>query len=501
MWLNTSRIVVVLGLATTLAALIQILIGANIIVLALALVCIACGLYGFSLFGVFNLGGWFCLVYMAGNVLIAFHAKTVLLQPVNSNLRAPLDAFGVQAICCAALLLALIIAYWIPVGRPLTPPITDLTTLKFVSTWCLIIGFGFHVVMMVLARAGDQDTSYGGLNVFEHLMYLGIVARTALVMLRSDGKRMLDPVLIVALGAAVLSGVLSTGKSETSLPVACFVATVLFFKGKLPRRYVVGLVIGVILFLATAPIILTFRYMGLRNMPLDREVSTLENMLPMLLDYRELALLAGKHARSKKSVPYDYYGNHEGQLILGRFSSIQQIDPVVDAVEEEGEMGAGILIDGIRYNLPKALDPDKPTTIGGLMIVKTLGIYTGGGGFPTVPLAAVVFAAYEWLGIVFIPLGLFTAYLLMLKKLSWDLRGNIFTIFILATQLSGIHSAEWRHYTGYLLRDIPLLTITYLLMQKVAGLLTRRQREFSPGFFSLLYMNPESRISDSDPTM
>jgi len=475
-WLNTRRIVLVLGFGAVLAAVIQVALDADLLVLLLALLSISCGLFGFWLFGVNNLAGWVCLMYTTGNVLIAFYAKTIFLQPLDSNLTGPLASFTIQAICCFAMLLALILTTWIGVGRPLMPPITDLTTLRFVSNWCLVIGFAFQILQTVLGRQGDS--SFGGLNVLGGLVYLGIIARTALVMQRSDGRRILDPILIVAIGACTLSGVLSTGKSETSIPSLCFIATILFFKGKLPWRYVAAVTAGVLLFVTIAPIMLTFRYMGLRNMPLDREIETFEYMLPSLLNRDELALLAGQHSQMK-SVNYNYYGNHEGQLILGRFSSIQQIDPIIGAVQMRGPIGGDVIVDGFRASIPKTLDPDKPTAAQGFTVIKSLGIYRGGGPRPTVPLAAVVFAAYGIWGVILIPFATFLVYLLLLKKLCWDIRGNIFAIFILACQVSAIHSAELQHFAEYVFRDLPLLAAICLIMQKVAYYLTVRKREFA----------------------
>lgn len=477
LFLDTRRIVWILGLTAAVAAIGQVALDADYLVLLLALISIGCGLYGFWLFGVFNLAGWVCLLYMAGNVLIAFYAKTVLLQPLNSNLVAPLSSFWVQTICCFAMFVAIILAFWIDVGKPLMPPITDLTVLRLLSVWCVLIGWGLKVLQATVLRGGDQE--YGGLNVFGSLLYLGIIARTALVMKRSNGKRLLDPILIIIIVVATFSGVLSTGKSETALPSLCFVATVLFFKGRLPWRYVVGLAGGLALYLAITPIMLTFRYMGFGAMSLSKEINVIENMAPTLLNGDVLSMLASKHEHFK-TLAYDYYGdNGRGQLILGRFSSIQQIDPIISATQIRGTLGSEIIIDGFRGNTPKFFDPNKPTEITGFTVIKSLGVYRGGGSRPTVPLAAIVYAAYGMMGVIFIPLATFLAYLLALKKLCWDIRGNIFAIFLLVVQVIGIHSGEFRLFVGYVMRGLPLLVIAVLLMQKLAVFLTRRRAVFA----------------------
>jgi hypothetical protein len=481
LWLNTRRMTLIFGLTAIIAALVQIVLNVNFLVLLLALISIACGLYGFWLCGVFNIAGWVCFFYMAGNVLIALYAKTILLQSLNSNLFDPISSFGVQAICCFAMLLAMIFAFWIDVGKPLLPPVTDLTLLRLLSAGCLIIGLGVKALQFAVARGaadqGEAGGSYGGLFAFGTLTYLGIIARTALVMQRSNGKRLIDPLLIAMIAVTTLSGVLSTGKEEAAIPTLSFVLTVLFFKGRLPWRYVAGIAAGIALYLTIAPLMLTFRYMGFGKMSLSKEIDIIENMAPDLLSGDSFADLVAKHAHTK-SLAYDYYGdNGKGQLILGRYSSIQQIDPVIYATDIRGTLGGDIILDGFRSYFPKFLAPDKPKDITGLTVIKSLGIYKGGGSHPTVPLAAIVYSAYGTMGVIFIPLATFLLYLLMLKKISWDIRGNIFAIFLLAIQVNGIHSAEFRLYVGYIFRDTPLMVIIILLMQKGAEFMVRQRRE------------------------
>lgn len=475
--LNTNRIVWILGAATVLAAFVQLAIGADVLILLLALVSIACGLYAFWLFGASNLAAWVALCYMAGNVLIAFLAKTfIFLQPLDSNLLTPFNSFMAQAISGVAMLCALIVVTWVNVGKPVMAPMTDLTTLRLVSLWCMVLGFGVNLINIFIARGGDS--SFGGLNVFGSLLYLGIIGHTSLLMLRSGGRRMIDATLLVVLCVTMLSGILSTGKSELAYPFVCFFMTIIFFKGKLPRRYLAALVAGLIFFLAVTPIMLTFRYMGLRSLPLAREIEVFEYMLPTLLNIDELSLLAAKHAHMK-SVYYDYYGNHEGQLILGRFSSIQQNDPIINAIDMRGTVGGQIFIDGIRMRLPKFLDADKPTETPGFALIKAIGISNGqGGSRPTVPMVAMVYAAYGMEGLVWIPFLLFLVYFLALKKIGWYIPGNVFSIFLLSVCVLVINGMGFDGYVGFVFRDMPLVCGSVLIMQWVAGLLTLHRREF-----------------------
>lgn len=73
----------------------------------------------------------------------------------------------------------------------------------------------------------------------------------------------------------------------------------------------------------------------------------------------------------------------------------------------------------------------------------------------------------------------FLAYLLVLKKISWDLHGNVFAIFLSSQAAVGVTSNDLAHYVGLIVRDIPFSCLTVLLIQKLALLVTRQRRVFA----------------------
>ena len=115
--LKARRIAMFLGIAAVLAALIQLMLGASPVVTILALTAVFIGLFGFMAMGPYNLGSWVMLFYTMGNVLVALYAKTLLGQPLGSNLYAPVDSFLALVITSAGLLLALLLVRRVGVGR------------------------------------------------------------------------------------------------------------------------------------------------------------------------------------------------------------------------------------------------------------------------------------------------------------------------------------------------------------------------------------------------
>lgn len=461
--LKTNTIVWLLSLPAVVCVLVQIGLGASLTVLFLAAFSIFVGLYGFWLFGAGNLAGWFCLFYMAGNVLFAFYAKTILGQTVESYLYAPTVSYLVQAICGAALLAALIASQWISVGRTF-PPITDLPTLRFLAWASFTIGLSIEVYHTYGDR-GLAGPEYGGLAMFGSLMYLGIVCRTAYVILQSRGRKHIDSVVLLMLLVSTAFGIFMNGRGNTAMPCLYFFATLLFFKGKLPLRYVVALCCGAFLFTLVAPAILVFRYMGLRDLPLGEEVKAFEYALPMMLNPEEYAFKTGQLGREVGY--YSYFGGTKGQVVLGRFASIQQIDPAISKTDDGQPLGSELFFDAFRELLPTFIDPDKPTVNNSFLILTRQGLTSAAQGlYPTLPLAGEIYSLFGMWGVLSIPFGIFLAYALVLKKIGWGLYGNAYSIYILCSTVSHVHDGALEAYLGGIFRGLPLLTLLVWLLMK-----------------------------------
>jgi len=460
--LNTRNIIWLLGLPAAICVLVQIGLGANFSVLLLAACCIATGLYGFWLLGSGNTAAWFCLFYMAGSVLFAFYGKTFLLQTVDSNLYAPALSYSVQAICGLAMLGALIVSSWVNVGRTMQP-ITDLATLKFLAWASFIIGLSIEIFHTYGDR-GAAGPEYGGLALFGSLMYLGIVARTAYVILRSGGKKHIDSVVLLMLLIATAFGVFMNGRGNTAMPCLYFFATLLFFKGKLPWRYVTALVCGAALFAAIAPMLLVFRYAGLRNMTLQQEADAFTRLLPSILDGRAYAFETGKIENLRAY--YHYFGGSKSQVVLGRWATIQQSDPAIAMTENSAPLGRDLFISELRSQLPTFIDPDKPALPVAFTILEQQGLTNSSHGhYPTLPPAGEVYALFGMTGVLIIPFAVFLIYALILKKIGWALYGNVFSIFILMSSTMNAFQNGLQAFIGSMFRTIPALFLTVFCLQ------------------------------------
>src|SRR4051812_13006945 len=95
-----------LGALALSAAVVQVAIGCDFVVLLCAMLSAAIGLICFSWLGRGTLGGWAALLYVFGNVLVAVYAKTFLGQPLDSFLYDPTLSFFVLLVSVASLFAA-----------------------------------------------------------------------------------------------------------------------------------------------------------------------------------------------------------------------------------------------------------------------------------------------------------------------------------------------------------------------------------------------------------
>jgi hypothetical protein len=475
LWLrlrSASLVRTALGLVV-LCVILQVALGANLVVLALAMICCVAGLAGFRLAGAYQSGAWLTFFFVLGNVVVALVAKTVFLQPLDSNLYVPLESFVVLAAGSVTLLIALLVALTIPVGTPLFRSANDPRLLRFLSSSTFALGTLFWYLTRLFTD--PEGSGFGGVAVFWNLLLMAVIARAAMVMEHTDGRRSIDAKLVAILVACVAMGLIDNSKAEVALPIVAYFATTLFYRGGVTFRQVAAGLVG-LLIMATlvGPMIHAFRGLGIQDMPWQERVGLIERGVKDawvrgdLASYKELA--SGQFL----SGYYDYFGKGSGQMLVGRYASIQQIDPVIATVNRRGVLGGSILWTAFPRLLPTFIYPVKPRQTEGYRLLVQLGIVDPEGGkYPTVPLLAQSYAGYGSAGLLLIPFLVFVACLLTLKKLGWKLYRNVFAIFFFCVfMIVYANQGDFGQYVGGVLRDFPLLAaMLWLLARYGSGIM------------------------------
>lgn len=470
--LNGCRAACYLGLAAVVSALAHLLLGASLPVVAFALLATLFGLLGFAALGAYNLGSWVALFYALGNVLVALYAKTLLGQPLDSNLYAPLDSFLALVATSGGLLVALLLVRLLSVGRPVFASVRDPRFLAYLSWAC----FGFGSLFWVLNRLFQNPgaSGFGGVALFRDLLLMAVIARTAMLLERSMNRRAFDGRLGLILTVSVIFGVIDNQKTAAALPVVSHFATVLFYRRWLPAKQVAVLMAGAVLFIVlVAPLVHALRAMGQQELSLGERIGFLASNFTALLEepeqfdqYERLAAGQFQHGY------YDYFGggtgSGSGQMLLGRYASVQQIDPVIAEVNRSRPWGGDAIWPALARLVPSFIYPNKPEYIESFNTLVHYGLVDPRGGkFPTLPLAGQAYAAYGGWGLLTIPFITFFGFLLVLKKLGWRLYRNVYAIFFFCNfVIVYVNQGDFGQYAGAALRNFPLFAVVFWLIGK-----------------------------------
>jgi len=225
----------------------------------------------------------------------------------------------------------------------------------------------------------------------------------------------------------------------------------------------------------------TFRVLGIQDLPWRQRVTLIQRGIEDVLASRDLERYQKLATGDFLQGYYNYFGGGSGQMLLGRYASIQQMDPVIATAGRQGVLGGDVVWTAFPRLLPSFVYPDKPRYIEGYHILVQLGIIDPEGGkYPTVPLVAQVYAAYGVSGLVVIPFLTFLGFLLTLKKFGWQLYRNVFAIFFFCVFIVVYtNQADMAEYAEAALRTFPLLALLLWTLIRIHMPLAKPTKKFT----------------------
>ena len=475
--LTTRGVVLLLGVSAVIAVVAQLALGASVLVLSLAVIIAVAGLLAFVLVGANNLGAWWALFYVSGNVLVALYAKTIMGQSLDSHLYVPVASFSVLAISTATLLTAILLVRRVNLGRPLFVRTADVRTLAWLSWGSFALGVTFWFLNQHFQDPGGSG--FGGFAVFRDLLLMAVIARTALLLEGSDDRRTFDVQLGLILGTGVILGLLTNSKTYAAFPVVSYFVTLVFFRGGLARRHMVVFAAATVVFIGVVtPLIQAWRHLGQQRLPVAGRVAQISRGLSGLVAGGQFQRYADLAELDFRGGYYNYFGGDgRGQVLLGRYASVQQIDPVIAQTSAQGIMGGAAIWPALTRLLPSVLYPNKPQVTEAYTILVHFGLVNPAGGkYPTLPLAGQAYAAYGIPGLIVVCFVAFLVVLMALKKFGWTLHRNVFAIFIFA-EFVVVYAAQGdlNQYAGLVLRGMPVFIAVFWLLRLAPRVRLRRR--------------------------
>lgn len=444
----------------------QLVMGTNFWIIMANFYIFLFGFYGVHALGLYNAGAWLLMIFVINNSYLALIAKTFLRQPLDSFLFSPIESFLILMVGTFDLLCALLAVNFVRVGKPIFEPLHDPNFLKFLSRGCFFLGtvsWGINNLLytQITYQSRIGETAFGGLAVFFALLYMATIARTGALLVHSRGAKSLNLEIVLFILCTVLMGLLDNSKIKAGMPFVAWWMTILFFKNAVSIRQLFGTASAMLIILfILGPSIHLYRAHNILGMPFSQRVEYFVKQIPAVFSQNrtdDFQLI--RQLRSH----YDYFGG-ERQMFLGRFASIQQIDPVINVINKIGPQGGQFLWPGILKQIPKLIYPDKPIFPESYRLLASLGLISRAGGvFPTVPLLGQAYATYGLPGVILVPFITFFVFLLLFKKLGWALKGNVFAIFFLVYFVLFFSAqGSFGQYWGAILRNFPVLAIVFI---------------------------------------
>lgn len=446
--------------ATLVLTLVQLLLGANPVILLLNLSAAAIAfvpiyLYGFKrTIGILYIGVWLAFSFSA------LLAKTVLVQPIDSNLSNPLLTF---CICLAGSLMfsiAAVAAYCVkPLQKNALPTSLPPSTLSILAVIFSVIGAGaFLVILMTPSRSLAANIAVQLAPLFGY----ACVCEMASVIVRTKGRRIISAfgfLLIAFFAYTSLSGNSKTGLLEVGL---AYVLCMLAFRIKIKWPIIVsGILALALLSEYVFPAIHIVRNERDRLTPLDVAALTVQTTGELISGDQQV--LAAKDALVNRRLESDrlqlvYFGSQ--QIWLDRFTNQGFIDSIARVVDFNGPfLGPDFILSQTLSFLPRQFLPGKETTFsvtGGDRVAQAYGLaQRDQTSAPTVPLPIELFVAGGFLFGFAVGIPLIFLCIMEINFLAFEFEANPWAICILITYAMLFYASTYDVYIFICARQLP----------------------------------------------
>ena len=465
--------------ASLLLALCQLPLGGDPLIILLCLlteaVCfVPIYLYGLGrTVGILYIGVWLAFSFSA------LLAKTLLLQPLDSNLFNPLLAFCIGLVGSVAFTIAAIAAYYVkPLQKNKIPPVMDPNILSFLAA----VFFGIGVVVFFIAVYARRNSLISNIAVqFSCYIGFGFVCELASVIIRSNRRHVFSTFsVIIGISMMYFSissnskfGILSVGLAY----ILCMTAYRVRFKWPV---VIAGVLALAFLSEVVFPAIHIVRGYRDRLNPVEVSLATVQTIGNLLADDKETVAikdtLAQQDAVSASAGGYQnvYFGSQ--QVWLDRFTNIGFIDAIARRFDFNGPFfGADSVLSQTMNFLPQQLDPSKNITFrlsAGDRLSQSLGLSARDqNAYATVTLPMELFSAGGFSMILAVGVPLIFLMLLEINFLAFNFSSNVWSVSILLTYGMMFYASTYDLYIFSEIRQIPTNFVVLTGLILLAGLM------------------------------
>lgn len=441
-------------------------LGSNPIVPALAILTMALAMWPIARYGVNNFGAIILLWIAFRYVGFPMFAKLTLGQALDTNLSQPVEAFATVLLGIVSYLGAIVLANRVSTGKPLINPVTEPRMLLWISFVAFAIGFVANFQPALQSVGSFDDLTIA--NFFTPFLHLALIAGTAALLVKSGGRKIIDPWTLIIIVTEVAVGFSTGGRAQLIETFLCLILTGAAFKGHFNKKHIGAGVAAFVLLLAITPALLFVRGTSDTLSMYERIGSTIE----ALTDW-EASRAALIDSEAEESVSAGFYLNYYGSPnnIFQRFSLVNDVDALIVGTGNSGVLGFEVLDLATQRVLPRFIAPDKPREYSeGDWIYCEFAFRCLYGNFQTASLIGVSYAAFGWVGVMVIPFFLGLALLLLVKKaVGFNMVGNIWSVFLLVALNNQLVEGGVAPHFAMLFRVVPQIIVVMLALAGLFG--------------------------------
>lgn len=419
--------------------------------------------------------------------------KTILMQPVDENLGAPIESSLVNFIGFLSIFVGYLAArkvnYVTHFAATLSERLRRMETLALCGKLFFPIGVTFDLLHIALRPQAtqvsvDSGEGIGFFGTFTFITTFAVICQAALVFSPDNPSRKGFSILTGMLAVVMVLSIAGNVKATFLISILAIILIILMGSAKVViyREAIIGGVMAAVLIFYVSPAIhITRSQIGSLSITerLEAALTVMEkaDFDPFVLANQEQDKILTYASTRDPRLNYLFPSSTN----LGRFCIIQPVDQVVSRYPFFGGMGGEVFSDILPTVLPSFLvakeAASSPDFIAWHYRIRDPGIV----GRPVIGLTASAFAAGAYLGVIIIPgVVMFIAFV-VLNAFSGPIRDNPLAIFIAISSLL-LAEKEASQVIIFLVRQLPFSLIflylvkAYLLNDKSTAQLLPRGR-------------------------
>jgi hypothetical protein len=449
---NQGRLFLKISAAlVALAAGCHLIMGAGFTTVFFCMAAILLSLLPMAYFGPLNISA--ILVALVGLRYVGFplFAKLTMGQALDTYLLDPTGSFGVVLVGVFGYGIALLISSRLPLGRPLIRPISSSLALGRISFLAAMVGIIANLI--VAFRVGEGYTGITVAEFFVPFFHLALITSIARALVSTNFRKSVDLWVTIVLIVEIAFAMVRNSRMALMETLLCYVMTVSAFEYKIRWRQFGLMVISILMMVIfITPVFLYVRSFKGNLSWTGRIEATMEAAANWPDAFAHF--LTQTDTQDRLGWYLNYYGSP--QNVFERMSNINHVDVLKAGSDSRGKCGMEDLRLSMKRALPRVVAPDKPRQYSqGYWLYTRIGIVNPG-SFATAALIGNGYAAFGWAGCFFYPAILGLLWLLFIKKIcGFDLRGNIWGIYLLMRVHNQFVEGSSASYLVYIFRSLP----------------------------------------------